>query len=167
MGVSATTARSAEREVLITRLFDAPRELVFDAWTDPRQLAKWFAPHGCEIEFRAFDPRPGGTFHSCIRSPDGHECWCRGVYRTINRPVQIVLTMAVSNARGESVEPASAGMDPDWPTESAVTVTLVEKQGRTMLTLHQTVSESLAKRTGAHPSWLEMLDRLARLMARS
>jgi uncharacterized protein YndB with AHSA1/START domain len=164
MGVS--TARSADREVLITRLFDAPRELVFDAWTDPQQLARWYAPHGCEIEFRALDPRPGGTFHSCIRTPDGHRCWCRGVYRTVNRPVQIVMTMVVSNEKGETVEPAAAGMDPDWPGETVVTVTLVEKQGRTMLTLHQTVSESLAKRTGAHPGWLEMLDRLAAQLAR-
>ena len=57
--------------------------------------------------------------------------------------------------------PAAVGMDPDWPLETVVTVTLIPKDGRTMLTLHQTVSESLAKRTGAHPGWLEMLDRLA------
>jgi uncharacterized protein YndB with AHSA1/START domain len=165
--MSASTLASAGREVLITRLFDAPRELVFDAWTDPKQLARWYAPRGCEIEFRSIDPRPGGAFHSCIRTPDGHECWCRGVYRTINRPVQIVLTMVVSNEKGESVAPVAAGMDPEWPSETVVTVTLVEKQGRTMLTLHQTVSESLAKRTGAHPGWLEMLDRLAALTART
>ena len=167
MGVSAITASSADREILITRLFDAPREVVFDAWTDPQQLARWYAPHGCEIEFRTLDPRPGGSFHSCIRTPDGHECWCRGVYRTVNRPVQIVLTMVVSNEKGQSVDPVAAGMDPDWPAETVVTVTLVEKQGRTMLTLHQTVSDSLAKRTGAHPGWLEMLDRLAALTERS
>jgi uncharacterized protein YndB with AHSA1/START domain len=167
MGRCATAAKTAGSDVLITRLFDAPREVVFEAWTDPRQLARWFAPHGCTIEFREIDPRPGGTFHSCIRTPDGHECWCRGTYRTVNRPVQIVLTMVVSNEKGESMAPVAVGMDPDWPSKTVVTVTFVERQGRTMLTLHQTVSESLAKRTGAHPGWLEMLDRLAALTART
>ena len=56
-------------------------------------------------------------------------------------------------------------MDPDWPLETVVTVTFVPKGSRTVLTLHQTVSESLAKRTGAHPSWLQMFDRLAALVA--
>jgi uncharacterized protein YndB with AHSA1/START domain len=131
------------------------------------RLMRWYAPVGCTIQFRALDPRPGGTFHSCIRSPEGRECWCRGVYRTVNRPVQIVFTMVVANERGESVEPAAIGMDRDWPLETVVTVTFVPKGGRTVLTLHQTVSESLAKRTGAHPSWLEMLDRLEAELVRS
>lgn len=167
MGVIAAPARTNDRDILITRTFDAPRELVFDAWTNPAQLARWYAPHGCTIEFREMDLRPGGTFHSCIRTPDGHECWCRGVYRTINRLVQIVFTMGISNARGQAVTPAAAGMAPDWPLETVVTVTLIPKDGQTVLTLHQTVSEALAKRTGAHPSWLEMLDRLAGELARS
>ena len=55
-------------------------------------------------------------------------------------------------------------MDPDWPKETIVKVTLSEHQGRTRLTLHQTVSESLAKRTGAYPSWLDMLERLGALL---
>ena len=167
MGCSSAIAKSSDRDVLITRVFDAPREMVFDAWTDPLQLARWYAPPGCEIEFRTLDPRPGGTFLSCIRSPGGHECWCRGVYRTVNRPVQIVFTMVVANERGEAVDPSAVGMDPDWPLETVVTVTLVPRDGRTLLTLHQTVSESLAKRTGAHPSWLQMFDRLAALVARN
>lgn len=167
MGCSTATARFTDREVLITRVFDAPREMVFDAWTDPAQLARWYAPSGCEIEFRALDPRPGGTFLSCIRAPGGHECWCRGVYRTVNRPVQIVFTMVVADQRGEAVDPSAVGMDPDWPLETVVTVTFVPKGSRTVLTLHQTVSESLAKRTGAYPSWLQMFDRLAALVARN
>lgn len=166
MGCSMATARSADREVLISRHFDAPRELVFDAWIDPRQLVRWYAPPGCSIEFRSFDPRPGGTFLSCIRTADGHECWCRGVYRTINRPVQIVHSMIVSNERGETISPVAAGMDPDWPQETVVTVTFVEREGGTLLTLHQSVSEALARRTGAHPSWLAMLDRLAELVGK-
>jgi hypothetical protein len=68
--------------------------------------------------------------------------------------------MIAADALGLPVEPAAVGMDPEWPPETLVTVNLQELGGKTKLTLHQTVSESLAKRTGAHPSWLDMLDRL-------
>ncbi len=150
-----------ERLVEITRVFNAPRELVFRAWTDREQLLHWFAPRGCTIAFRTLDLRPGGTFHSCILTPSGHQCWCQGVYREIVAPERIVFTMAVADEQGNLVEPADVGMDPDWPRETIVTVTFAELEGKTKLTLRQTVNESLAKRTGAHPSWIEMLDRLA------
>jgi uncharacterized protein YndB with AHSA1/START domain len=155
MTVSTTT-----QEVLITRVFDAPRELVFAAWTDPEHLARWFAPQGCTVTFRTIDLRPGGTFHSCIRVPQCHDCWCKGVYREMVAPERIVFTMAISNESGDLVGPVDAGMDPDWPRETVVTVTFADLGGKTELTLHQTVDESLAKRTGAYPSWIEMLDRL-------
>ena len=161
VNASEQSAMAAGREVVITRVFDAPRELVFAAWTDPWHLARWYAPDGCSVHFRTLDVRPGGTFHSCIRSPGGHACWCTGVYREIVRPKRIVYTLAVADETGNPVEPAEVGMDPDWPRESVLTVTFAEHGRGTLLTLHQTVSEALAKRTGAHPSWLQMLDRLA------
>lgn len=157
----STTTEAPAGAFTITRTFDAPRSLVFRAWTDPDRLARWFAPTGCTIAFRALDPRPGGRFHSCIRTPDGHECWCVGEYREVAPPDRLVFTMAVADAAGDRADPAAVGMDPDWPAETVVTVTFVEAGGQTKLTLHQTVSEALAKRTGAHPSWLQMLDRLA------
>ncbi len=169
MTVSEATMNAApnatDREVLITRVFDAPRELVYAAWTDPEHLQRWYAPRGCTIQFAAIDLRPGGTFHSCIRTPDGHDCWCKGVYREIVAPERIVFTMAIADEHGNLVGPIEAGMDPDWPRETTVTVTFAEQGAQTKLTLHQTVSEELAKRTGAHPSWLDMLDRLAEELA--
>jgi uncharacterized protein YndB with AHSA1/START domain len=171
MTVSEATMPAApaatDREVLITRVFDAPRELVFQAWTDPGQLPRWFAPRGCTIDFAALDLRPGGSFHSCIHTPDGHDCWCKGVYREIVAPERIVFTMAIADEQGNLLGPVEAGMDPDWPRETVVTVTFAEQGNQTKLTLHQTVSESLAKRTGAHPSWIEMLDRLGEGLAES
>jgi uncharacterized protein YndB with AHSA1/START domain len=153
-------------DVLITRLIAAPRTLVFAAWTDPAHLARWFAPRGCTIAFARLDLRSGGSFHSCIRTPDGHECWCIGTYREIIAPERLVFTMAIADAQGRLIDPASVGMDPAWPRETVVTVTFAERAGGTTgLTLHQTVDEALAKRTGAHPSWLQMLDRLAEELA--
>jgi uncharacterized protein YndB with AHSA1/START domain len=151
--------------VFLTREYDAPREMVFRAWTDPEQLKQWHAPRGCTIEYRTLDLREGGEFHSCIRTPDGHDCWCKGVYREIVENERIVYSMAVADANGHLVTPSDAGMDRDWPAETIVTVTFAEVGGKTRLTLQQTVSESLAKRTGAHPSWLQMFDRLEEELA--
>lgn len=149
---------AASGEVHIVRTINAPRELVFAAWTDPSQLANWFAPRGCSIEFRRLEIVPGGTFHSCIRTPDGHQCWCMGEYREVDAPQRLVFTMKVADAEGNFVSPTDAGMDPEWPAETVVTVRFEADGRRTRLTLDQNVSEALAKRTGAHPSWLQMLD---------
>lgn len=162
-GAAATAA--PDRDVLITRVFDAPRELVFQAWTDPAHLAHWYAPHGCTISFREIEVREGGVFHSCIGGPDGSACWCKGVYREVVAPERIVCTMAIADEQGNLMDPTDVGMDPEWPRETVLTVTFEEQDGKTKLTLHQTVSEELAKRTGAHQSWLQMLDRLAEQLA--
>lgn len=159
------TFAPSDRAVLITRLFDAPREAVYRAWTDPTILPQWFAPPGCTIHFAKLDLRPGGDFHSCITTPDGHECWCRGTYRELIQPERIVFTMAVADKAGNLIDPVDAEMDPEWPRVTTVEVTLVDEDGRTRLMLRQSVSEAVAKRTGAHPSWLLMLDRLAEAIA--
>ena len=156
---------TAAGEVHITRVFDAPRALVFQAWTDPERLAQWHAPRGCTITFSRFDFRPGGTFISTLRTPENYECRCRGVYQEITAPERIRYTLGFSDEEGNLVEPSARGMDPDWPRETTVTVTFAEHDGKTTLTLHQTVSEPLARATGAYPSWLEMFDRLAEGMA--
>ncbi|HKR33564.1 MAG TPA: SRPBCC domain-containing protein [Steroidobacteraceae bacterium] len=157
--------RSAAGAVRIERVFAAPRELVFEAWTKPEYLLQWYAPRGCTIRFEAIDVRPGGRFHSCIHNPAFGDCWCVGVYREIVRPERIVYTLATADSAGNEIEPAKAGHDPRWPRETLVTVTFEDVRGATKLTLEQNVLESLAKHTGAHPSWLEMLDRLAALVA--
>jgi uncharacterized protein YndB with AHSA1/START domain len=161
MSNQATKKVSSEDEVLISRVFDAPRELVFRAWTDPQSLPRWYAPHGCTVAFRQLDIRPGGEFHSCIHTPDGHDCWCKGEYQEIVAPERIVYTMVAADSAGNAVNPVDVGMDADWPRETVVTVTFADEDGKTRLTLRQTVAESIARRTGAHPSWLQMLDRLA------
>jgi len=150
-----------QREVLIVREFDSPRELVYEAWTTQEHLLCWFAPRGCQVSYRKFEFRVGGQFHSCIHTPDGSECWCKGEYRRILEPELIEFTMVVSNASMQTVQPIDAGMDPAWPKETIVTVSFAGHKGGTRLTLRQTVDESLAKRTGSYPSWLDMLDQLA------
>lgn len=155
-------------EVLITRTINAPRELVYKAWTKPEHLMQWYAPTGCTIRFAILDIRQGGSYHSCITIPDGKECWCVGEYLEIIPNEKIVQTMAVCNAKGNRISAIEAGMDKDWPDETILTVTFEAlEDGNTKITLRQTVSEDLAKRTGAHPSWLIMLDRMEELLQKT
>ena len=163
--MSISPTQTASGELVITRCFDAPREMVFRAWSDPKQLSHWFAPHGCTLELVHLDVRPGGTFHFCIRSPQGHECWTVGEYHEVVPPERLSYTIAIADRNGQRMAPTAVGMDPDWPAETLVTVSFEEEGRKTLLTLRQAVNEALAKRTGAYPSWLQMLDRLAEDLA--
>jgi uncharacterized protein YndB with AHSA1/START domain len=154
-------AAASPRLVEIVRTFDAPRELVFRMWTKPEFLERWYAPRRCRLEVLRFDFRRGGDFRYRIVEPDGSGCLCSGVFTDIVAPERIVYRLFFSDAQGAFVSAQNAGAAPDWPDETIVTVTFIEKAQRTTMTLHQTVPESVAKRTGAYPSWLEMLDRLA------
>lgn len=152
------------RDVLITRTFDAPREMVFRAWTDPEVLARWYAPQGCTLEIRKMEVREGGTLHTCIRNPEYPDCWCVGTFLEIKAPERISYTLALADEAGQRMTSEAVGKDPDWPDETTVTVTFEEEAGKTHLTLHQNAREAVAKRTGAYPSWLQMLDRLEEVL---
>jgi len=152
--------RSDTRTIRIERIFDAPRELVFDAWTKPEYLLRWFAPQGCTIHFEHIDVRPGGRFHSCIYNPSFGDCWCVGVYQEIVRAERIAFSLAIADSAGNEIDAAQGGHDPQWPRETLVRVMLEDLGGSTRLTLEQNALESLARKTGAYPSWLQMLDRL-------
>src|SRR5215467_4580736 len=71
------------REVVVSRLLDAPRELVFKAWSEPRLLLRWWAPTDCVALFCRVDLRPGGAFHYCVRERTGRDSWGIGTYREI------------------------------------------------------------------------------------
>lgn len=156
---------SAKRDdVLIRYSISAPRELVFKAWTDPSLLPLWYAPDGCTIEFKTLDIRPGGSYHACIYNPEFGECWSKGEYKEIVAPERIVYSSIIADENGETLTAIAADMDPDWPQETLVTVSFTEENGKTIITLHQSVDDSLAKKTGAHPSWIKMLARLEHLV---
>lgn len=145
----------------ITRTIAASRDLVFRMWTRPELLQRWYAPRRCQLETLSFDFRIGGTWGYRIREPNGEGCGlCTAVFEEIRAPERIVYTLFFSDERGAFVTAKSVGADPEWPDRTTVTVTFVEHEGKTTMTLQQTVPESVAKRTGAFPSWVEMIDRL-------
>ena len=156
--------KSAEKELFITHLFDAPREIVFRAWTDPEQLKHWYAPDGCTIEFKSINVTTGGTFHSCIHDPVHGDCWIKGAYLEITFPEKLVFSMVLSDEQGTSVSSVDAGKPEEWPEALVTTVTFESLGKQTKLSLHQSVSEEEAKKTGAYQSWIKMFNKLNALI---
>jgi len=126
---STTTAVTtpSEREFVMERIFAAPRELVWQAWTKPEYLAHWWGPKGWTLPVCNVDFRPGGVWHYCMRGPEGEEGWGKAIYQEIVEPERIVYLDTFSDEAGNSVE----GMP-----EMVITVTFAEHNGKTRLTAH-------------------------------
>ncbi len=163
---SNVVAKAGESEIVITRVFDAPRDLVFKAWTEPERLMRWWGPKGFTTPFCRVDLRPGGVFHYCMRSPEGRDFWGRGVYVEVVQPERIVYIDSFADEEGNPVEPTRYGMSPAHPRETLVTVTFTEHEGKTMVTLQHAIPASVPERSGAQQGWTEMLDRLAKELAK-
>ena len=156
--------RVNSNEVFIEQTFNASAERVFSAWTDPEKLVKWYAPDDCTVHFKKIAVEPGGQFHSCISHPRFGDCWAIGNYKEVLPNTRIVFTLINADENGHPINPADIGMDPDWPGETLVTVTFEEENGKTKMQLRQTVSLALAKKTGAYPSWLQMLTNMETML---
>jgi uncharacterized protein YndB with AHSA1/START domain len=119
-------------QLVITRTFNAPRELVFEAWTKAEHLQQWWGPKGLTMSVSKLDFRSGGTFHFCLLSPEGDEMWAKFVLHEIVAPERIVFVNSFSDAEGNITR---APFSPVWPLEILNTVTLTEHEGSTTLTL--------------------------------
>jgi uncharacterized protein YndB with AHSA1/START domain len=148
------------KDLLITHLFNAPPEVVFNAWTNAEILKNWYAPDGCTIDFKHIDAKENGTFHSCIHDPVHGDCWIKGIYTEVIPPEKLVFTMALTNEAGDDVGATDAGKPEEWPREIITTVLFTPIGNQTKVTLLQTVDEATAKQTGAYQSWLKMFNKL-------
>jgi uncharacterized protein YndB with AHSA1/START domain len=149
-----------DKELLITHFFDAPVKVVFEAWTDPEKLKRWYAPDGCTIEYKSIEVKQGGQFHSCIHDPLHGDCWIIGTYLEISQPEKLVFTMQLSNERGDMTDALTAGKSTEWPAKILTTVVFESIGNQTKAMIHQTVSEEEAKKTGAYQSWINMFNKL-------
>lgn len=129
---STTSLGQSSRELVITRTFDAPRDLVFKAFAQREALAQWWGPVGFSIEVSTFDFRPGGIFHYQMVHPDGHSMWGRFTYREIVEPERIVWVNSFADPDGNV---ARAPFGDTIPLEMLSVVTLAEQRGKTLLTL--------------------------------
>jgi uncharacterized protein YndB with AHSA1/START domain len=141
-----------QHTVELTRVFDAPRERVFECWTRAEHVQHWFAPKGFTIHSCETDPRPGGVFRLCIRAPDGKDYWVRGEFKEVDAPSHLVITCAADDAKG--VERLHEVID----------VTFTESRGRTTVAINAVASgpsdEAAAMLKGMDKGWAQTVDRL-------
>ncbi len=156
---------TAQRELLITRVFDAPRSLVFKAWTQPDRVMQWWSPKSFTSTFCTIDLRVGGVCRHCMRSPEGKDYWSKGVYREIVEPSRIVCTDAFSDEKGNIVSPKQYGLN-DWPDETLITATFDDYAGKTKLTLKHSPVPVSKETDMCRQGWNECLDKLADYLAK-
>jgi uncharacterized protein YndB with AHSA1/START domain len=147
----------AEREITITRIFDAPRALVFKAWTDAAQLAQWWGPKGFTNPVCEIDPRVGGAIRIHMRSPDGSIYPMKGEIREIVAPERLVFTNIAVDAAGHHI------------IEGLTTVTFADEGGKTKLTV-QTRGSAITEQAvgylkGMEMGWTQSIDKLQALLA--
>jgi len=149
---------SEKKELVITRILDAPRELVFRAWTDPKQLAQWWGPHRFTNPVCEVDARPGGAILIHMRGPDGTIHRMTGVFEEVVAPQRIVMLSTVPDKDGKPL------------FEQRTIVTFDNQDGKTKLGLHVSVSnwtpEALPMLAGMEIGWTQTLERLTEYVAK-
>ena len=134
--MSETAGGADPRAFVITRVFNAPRERVWQAFTEVERLAQWWGPKGFKMFATTLDLRPGGTFHYGMKPPAGSAMgdvmWGRFVYREIEPPARLVFVNSFSDEQGGITRHPMA---PNWPAEMLNVVTFEEADGKTTVTL--------------------------------
>lgn len=159
------TTAQAQRAIVITRVFAAPREFVWKAWTEPEHFARWYGPKGFTTPVCRIDLRVGGKYLNCMRSPAGQDFWSTGVFREVVAPERLVMTASVADKDGNVVP--SYEMPADWPVKTQISVTFEEDDGRTKVTLKHLGMPAGKGRDMAEVGWNEALDKLADVLAES
>ena len=141
-------------ELVIDRVFDAPRELVWKAWTDPAMMKVWSSPRGFTIPRSEGELRVNGTWQATMVKPDGEELNLGGKYLEISEPERLVFTHVWMDENGNPTSP-----------ESTVTVTLTARGNKTEMNFRQTGFDSLGSRDGHSEGWTECFDKLDELLS--
>ena len=124
-----------EDTLVIERTFDAPRALVWKVWTEPEHILRWWGPKPFTAPVIKIDFRVGGTYHYCMRSPEGQDFWSTGVFLEILPQEKIVWTDCFADEQGNVIPPSAYGMGDDFPAELVGLALFEEIAGKTKLTL--------------------------------
>ena len=149
-------------ELVIERVFDAPRELVWRAWTDPEHFVQWWGPNDFTTPFCTIDLTVGGRMRFCMRSAEYGDIWCGGIFHEIDPPSRLVYGDYFTDDQGNKVPATHYGMSADFPEETLTSVTFEDLGGgKTKMTLRQAIPSTLAEQSGAYEGWNQSFDRLA------
>ena len=160
-----------KKGITIERVFDAPREMVWRAWTEPEMAKRWWGPKDFTAPSIKIDLRVGGKYIFCMHGPEGSEfdkdLYSAGVYKEIVPMEKLVVSDYFSDSEGNKIDPTVYGMNTDMPEEMDVVVTFEEAEGgKTKLTIEYPRPESEEKfqamlKSGMEEGWNSSLDKLA------
>ncbi len=162
VAVGARPAVLEDRVLLISRELDCNAATLFQLWTDPEYLMRWWGPHDFTTSFCEIDLRQGGHYRFCISSPQGRQYWMAGTYREVQESRRLVFSFA-----WEEKEPEDQQQNGKRGAETLVTVTFAEQAGKTRLTFRQAFFSSVEARDSHHDGWSECLDKLAVQLSRT
>jgi len=150
-----------ERQVEVSRTFDAPLELLWKAWTEPEHFMKWYGPKGFTSPTCEIDLRVGGRHLFNMLSPDGMQMYTTGSYKEVVPMERLVYSDSYSDAEGNVTSPAKIGM----PETMDVTVTFVHADGKTTVTVSHAGHGAGAEHAGM--GWTQAFEKLAAVLAES
>ncbi|MCD7059532.1 SRPBCC family protein [Pelagibacterium xiamenense] len=142
----AANAETDAQTLTIVREFDAPRELVFSAWTDPARVVRWFGPHEAPAVSFDGEARVGGSYRGCLKNRQtGESYWHTGTYRELVEPERIVMTFRWDEADA---------------LDTIITLTFEDTGGKTRMTFHQAPFSDAGSRESHAEGWSEAFERL-------
>jgi len=170
MSPAATTSQSSD--FVVSRVFDAPRDLVWKAFTDPERMKHWWGPKGFTVIASKMDLRPVGTYHYGMKAPDGSAMWGKFVFREIVATERMVFINSFSDEAGGTTRHPMA---PTWPLEMLSTFTFEDQGGKTKVTIrwapHNATAEERKTFDAGHDSmrqgWGGTMDKLAAYVAKA
>jgi len=166
MAARDSVAKDMVKELVIERVFDAPRERVFDVFTQPEHLQKWWGPKGVSVPIAEFEARPGGKIFLAQRGPDGAMHYNAGTVREIERPSRVVFTIYFADAdRRRVAPPAGVGLPDTWDDEIVTLVTFSAEGRRTRMTIRTLSGFTDEWGEMARVGWAEALDKLGTAIA--
>ena len=161
MAASSVADEVASKEIVIERVFDAPRERVFDVFTQPEHLQKWWGPKMFSVPISEFEARPGGKIFLGQRGPDGAMHYNAGVVREIERPSRLVFAIHFADAdRRRVAPPAHSGLGDTWDDEIVTLVTFSTEGRRTRMTIRTLSGFTAEWGEKARFGWAQSLDKL-------
>jgi uncharacterized protein YndB with AHSA1/START domain len=152
----------------MTRVFNAPRELVWKTWTEREHFMAWWGPKGFTIPRCTMDFRVGGKLHYTMRPDDGEEYWCGCIYKEITPPEHLVGASYFSNEQGEVADPVTVGLDANWPKYMEFDVRFEDLGDKTRMVLRQSnITPEMAESVGAGRGWNSSFDKLDQYLTKA
>jgi uncharacterized protein YndB with AHSA1/START domain len=153
------------KDVVVTRLFDAPVERVWKAFTEDAEVMKWWGPQGFTSPAAKMDVRPGGTSLVCMRSPQGQDMWMTWTYTKVEPMQRLEYIQNLSDERGNRIDPSAVGMGPEFPRDVATVVTLKPRGGKTEMRIVEDTTTSELMHEMSRLGLEQCMDKMAASLA--